>query len=77
METIKKLKPGQLCTISGIKYRCTKACDENLDIDGQSSISCAECKKTNGSNTCKDMPDVFFCALQFGYNCYPKKLKNQ
>lgn len=77
MKTIKKLKPGQLCTISGVKYRCTKEAEETIPEHLQACFSCKECVNTNGHRACEDMYDGFSCAKRFGYNCYPKKLKNQ
>jgi len=83
METIKKLKPGELCTISGVKYRCTKAVEETVPKYLQVCVSCRECVNANGHRACEDMYDGkdmyggFSCAMRFGHNCYPKKLKNQ
>ena len=72
MKMVKRLKPGQLCTINKCVYRCTKAADEKLDKCLQVVISCRKCEAVNGH--CLERKFGYLCYHLFGRNCYPKPI---
>lgn len=78
MKIVKKLKPGQLCTIRNRVYRCTKAAedDENLLPYQQAVITCRECNAVNAYcfNNCFARRFKCSCYRLFGNNCYPKPI---
>lgn len=69
---VKKLKPGQLCTIRNRIYRCTKAADENLPRYEQVVIACGRCEAINGY--CLNRWFKYPCYRLFDNNCYPKPI---
>lgn len=73
---IKRLKPGQLCTINKRVYRCTKAVDEKveLDTDMQVVTTCGECLTVNPNCLSQELKGA--CINLFGYDCYPRPIKS-
>ena len=63
---MKRLKPGQLCTINHHVFQCKESADKH---------PCDKCAEENGIPCIACIQIIPSCIGRFGLDCYPKLIK--